>query len=421
MDSSQEREFLTLATALGHDPGLLVGKESGEELCAYIEIPTLDVVRRLLSRATPVQRELRQKTFFHPAITARRRLGQGLHDRGEAVVFANGTIPNEDRYSLSNHLPAHMKTISVVRKTICAGEMWDVSVRGDVWNLDEMEELYLAVNVGTLVLEPGASLVVRGNVFSLLCQEVVAQGDARICIFPTPFSVDYGCGPINGDDGVSGVPGRIGWDGRTVLTTASILGPRLLAKMEPHEMHGQPGEDGQRGNNGVDGRNGGMCKLAELTFRKINGMLSIYARAGDGGDGGRGGDGGSGGRGGIGSDSCKLVRGVFPAGDGGSGGWGGSGGRGGHGGNGGISSNIYVNVPWGDENKIIRIALPSRPGKGGVGGRGGEGGEGGLGGRGPEPRFNGKPGKPGLAGLAGRRGTDGRFRPAPIIFLNERI
>jgi hypothetical protein len=67
-----------------------------------------------------------------------------------------------------------------LRKTIPAGAAWDVSVRGGCWGLDEMEELYVAVNVGSLVLELGASLVVRGNVFSLLCQEVIACGDARI-------------------------------------------------------------------------------------------------------------------------------------------------------------------------------------------------------------------------------------------------
>lgn len=422
MDSSQEREFLTLAVALGHDPGLLVGKENEEEeLCAYVEVPTLEMVRSLLSRATPAQRELRQKTFFHPRIAARRRLGQGLHDRGEAVVFANGTVADEDWHGIGNHLPAHTKTISVVRKTIRTGEMWDVSVRGDVWGLDEMEELYVAVNIGVLVLEPGASLVVRGNVFSLLCQEVVARGDARVCIFPTPFSVDYGHGPMNGADGVCGSAGRSGSDGRAVLTATSILGPRLLVEMEPREMHGRPGQDGQHGTNGADGRNGGMCKIAELTFRKLDGMLSIYAQAGDGGDGGRGGDGGDGGGGGNGSDGCKLIRGVFPAGDGGSGGSGGSGGRGGHGGSGGISSNIYVNVQPGDESKIIRIAMPSKPGKGGAGGRGGAGGAAGLGGQGPESRFDGKPGKPGPSGPDGRGGSDGRSRPAPIIFLNERI
>lgn len=77
------------------------------------------------------------------------------------------------------HLPVHVKAISVVEKTIAAGEVWDVSVRGSVWGLDDMEELYVTVNVCRLIIEPGASLIVRGNVFSLLCQEIMAHENTR--------------------------------------------------------------------------------------------------------------------------------------------------------------------------------------------------------------------------------------------------
>ncbi|HBF35139.1 TPA: hypothetical protein DDW35_11320, partial [Candidatus Sumerlaeota bacterium] len=197
--SFQNSEFYALAQALGHD---LEKLSEGEECCTYIEIPTLEEARDLLSRATPEERVVRQQTFFHPAIAMRHRLGQGLHDRGEAMVFANGTLDPADKHSQSNHLPMHVKAISVAQKTIHSGETWDVSVRGDIWGFDEMEELYAMVNVGTLILENGASIAIQGNVFSLVCQEVIAEENARINILPTPFSVDYGAGPMDGPDGI---------------------------------------------------------------------------------------------------------------------------------------------------------------------------------------------------------------------------
>jgi len=40
------------------------------------------------------------------------------------------------------------------------------------------------------------------------------------------------------------------------------------------------------------GRNGGMAKLAEITIRKVDGHLMVFAQAGAGGDGGNGGQGG---------------------------------------------------------------------------------------------------------------------------------
>src|SRR5205807_7591504 len=136
-----------------------------------ITLPTVLDASRVLSMASAASRLERQKTFFNGPIAARRRLGQGMHDRGEAVTFAAGTIEESDLDGQSRHLPVHVKAISLLQKTIAAGETWDVSVRGEAWGLDDMEELYVTLNVGTLVIEPGGSLVVRGNVFSLLCQE----------------------------------------------------------------------------------------------------------------------------------------------------------------------------------------------------------------------------------------------------------
>ena len=85
-------EFWEVAGLLGHDPERL---RAGEEIRSRLRIPTLPEARGILSRADAAARRLRAQTFFD-AIRSRQRLGQGLHDRGEAVVWAEGTTPDAD-------------------------------------------------------------------------------------------------------------------------------------------------------------------------------------------------------------------------------------------------------------------------------------------------------------------------------------
>lgn len=423
MNTVQYAEFMSRVGLLSHDKLVI---EQGGECCTYLTLPTIREGRRVLSMATQANRQARQKTFFNPPIAARRRLGQGMHDRGEAVSFAAGTIDHADLDGQSRHLPIHVKAVSVLRRTIAAGDVWDVSVRGEAWGLDDMEELYVTVNVGTLVIEPGASLIVRGNVFSLLCQEIIYPGEPpedafQIGILPTPFSVDFGNGPLHGAHGVDGAAGRSGTDGRKLEAERTLLGWRLRDQKDLSVMMGDAGEAGKDGTDGARGRNGGMCKLAELTLRSVSGSITVFAQAGAGGAGGHGGHGGNGGGGGKGGDGYKLWQRIINGGDGGDGGRGGGGAKGGHGGNGGLASNIYVAVPVEDEYKITRIAHSSQGGNPGEGGRGGAGGEGGRGGAGPEAQFDGKPGRSGAQGATGLAGRCGKSRPAPWIFLNDNV
>jgi hypothetical protein len=419
MTPAQAREFKDRLRLLAHDESVI---EQGRECCTYFTLPTVMDARRVLSMATPERRRERQAAFFNPGIAARRRLGQGMHDRGEAVLFADGKIEAADLDGQGRHLPIHVKAISVFEKTIGACEIWDVSVRGEAWGLDDMEELYVTVNVGRLILEPGASLVVRGNVFSLLCQEIIyleqpLEDVHQIRILPTPFSVDFGYGPMHGTHGTDGAAGRDGSAGRQLDAERTLLGFRLRQAEDVSVMNGTAGEPGKDGAAGARGRNGGMCKLAELTLRSITGAISVFAQAGEGGNGGDGGRGGNGGGGGDATNGMKLWNGVIRGGDGGDGARGGDGGNGGHAGNGGLASNIYINVPVEDEDKITRIALSS---KGGAGGAGGCGGAGGLHGHGPTEEFDGKPGKPGETGVSSHSGRCGRSRLAPWIFLNDK-
>ena len=408
---STSDRFDALCRDLGHDPG--AAYSAG--VTSYFTVPDLDGFRRLI-RSTPRARDIRAKTFFNPPVQARRRLGQGLHDRGEAAVFALASLADEDRQALAVHLPLHFKGISIAEKTVPAGAIWDVSVRGDVWGLDDMEELYVVVNVGRLVLEPGAALAVRGNVFVLGCDLIEVReprGPWQIGILPTPHSVDFRDGPMRGADGAHGAPGIDGRSGREIDTEETFLGLTAREEIDPKVLCGGAGAPGSPGACGARGRNGGMCKLAELSFGAVNGAMTVFSQAGCGGDGGRGGDGGNGGRGGHGIAGPKLFAGKLADGPGGGGGGGGNGGHGGRAGGGGIASNIYVSVPDAARGQVTRIARPAEPGIPGAGGRGGAGGHAGQsGGQAPRPAA-GRDGRPGKPGAAGRTGT------APWIFLNE--
>jgi len=383
--------FFAKAALLGHDRTQL---ETGKEICLYDHFDSIEAGRDMLSVASKQQRRKRQLTFFNESIASRQRLGQGKHDRGESVLFADGIFEaRDDLQGLGFHMPGHIKTLSVLHKRIKAGEVWDISVRGNAWGLDDLEELYNVVNVGELIIEPGGRLIVQGNVFALVCQKLIclpfkdpadAKGGAspyQIGILPTPFSVDMKSGDFNGGNGKPGRDGVKGQDGREAQVTSSLLGPRLAQPISVSDMQGVSGTNGADGGPGRDGRNGGMCKIAELTIIELVGELKVFVHAGEGGFGGNGGNGGNGGQGGNGANGQILLDGYLEAGQGGAGGAGGNGGKGGNGGNGGLASNVYISVAPDSEKQVHCLSLPSLGGFGGMGG---------------SPGCDGMPGKPGI-------------------------
>lgn len=413
------KAFYDKAIVLGHDAETLA---RGEEITTYDRFDTMEDCRRLLSVANQEQRIKRQEHFFNPPIAARQRLGQGMHDRGESFVFANGTVLDSDWQGLGNHLPGRIKAISVLKKTLHAGEVWDVSVRGEHWGIDDLEELYVSVNVGELIIEPGASIIIRGNVFSLCCERLICKATApfgtyHIGILPTPFSVDAKEGELDGVPGESGWDGRDGRDGHGVQVSSSLIGYMLVDKTDPEKMNGVDGTDAKDGSNGTDGRNGGMCKIAEITIRDLQGPCTVFSQAGRGGDGGDGGNGGNGGHGGHGTAGHKLIREILPSGNGGNGGNGGNAGKAGNAGNGGVASNIYVSVPVHQEEQVTCVAWPSAGGRAGKAGKPGSAGKGGNGGDGFTKGLHGSDGKDGATARAAKEGRD---RSAPWIFLNEK-
>ena len=415
------KEFYDKAALFGHDRALL---EQGETIERYFTFATLPEGRQLLSAATPEQRKLRQASFFTPPVAARQRLGQGKHDRGEAILFADGAFDDGDEQGVNNHLPARVKAVSIKEKTIPAGTTWDISVRGAEWGIDDLEELYTTINIGRLVLEPGARVTVQGNVCSMLIQELIVQPgqvpaaaqDFHIGILPTPFSVDLKHGPMDGAHGAHGRNGTNGADGAAGQVSSTMLGHVLIQEIDPQKMQGGHGTDGEAGSDGADGRNGGMCKIAEISIRRLEGNLRVFSQAGSGGNGGHGGHGGDGGNGGQGSRGYKLMSGLLAAGNGGHAGHGGNGAKGGHAGHGGLSSNIYIALPPQQVHQVHCLSLPAPGGKAGKAGQAGNAGQPGAGGALPLPAAAGQQGANGIDGKAGK---DGRSRPGAYMFLNE--
>ena len=116
--------FLARARRLGHDPARLLAGAVTETLTP---IPTLEQVRELC-QVSVAERRVRQAVFFHPAIEVGSRLGQGVHDRCEAFVFADGTADEADRARLAMHLPFPARMLSVLYRRVAAGEVWDLTV-----------------------------------------------------------------------------------------------------------------------------------------------------------------------------------------------------------------------------------------------------------------------------------------------------
>ncbi|WP_406292019.1 hypothetical protein [Embleya sp. NBC_00896] len=416
----QWEEFARRAACFDHD---LLALERGEELVTHTAVETVAGLRRL-AMATDEQRRRRGRVFFSPQIEVRRGLGQGVHDRIEAHALADGVIEQHDLEPAAAHFPFPVRALSVRRKHLGPGEIWDLSVRGDHWGLDYRDDVLSVVNVGELRLAPDAVVVVRGNLLILVVQHLVCEPrDARtphLAVLPTPFSVDAGHGPFDGQDGMSGNPGSAGSSGLPVRTSPTLLGPRTVGPVIAGTAGGQPGSDGGRGRDGGCGRTGGATKIAEITIRELDGVFTVLAAGGRGGNGGAGGEGGVGGVGGEGAMGQRTIGGVHPPGQGGNGGNGGDGGRGGRGGHGGIGSNIFISLP---PQAAARVRIRTEPAAGGEGGRGGRGGSGGVGRRAGADGGTGgtaPDGRPGIPGTDGAPGRDGRARPCPPVFVNER-
>ena len=411
----QHREFVQRAALFDHSLSEL---EHGAEIVTFTRMPSIPSVRALVL-ATEPQRRRRQAVFFSPQIELRRTIGQGVHDRLESFAFAAGEMDPEDDERASLHFPFPTRALSVLNKRLADGESWDLSVRGEHWELDDRDDILNVVNIAELRIGREASILVRGNLLILVIQRLICEPrdsatPYHLAILPTPFSVDPRIGPLHGAPGADGRAGSDGGDGVPAETRPTWLGPQLVAPARAGLGDGRAGGDGAGGEPGRRGRTGGATRIAEITIRELHGSLSLLAAGGAGGDGGRGGDGGPGGSSGRGAPGIRAFGSEVAGGIGGNGGRGGDGGDGGRGGNGGISSNIFVAVPHGLEHRVQVLAQPAR------GGTGGAGGVGGAGGTGESEGTAGRAGETGVPGACGRPAKSGRARPAPPVYVNER-
>src|ERR1017187_2219293 len=202
------RGFLARARQLGHDTGRLL---AGEPVSSRVRLPGIDDIRRLCL-VGPAERLARQAGFFHPAMAARSRLGQGVHDRCEAYAFADGHVDDADRARLAIHLPFPARFVSILSRRVAAGEVWDLTVAPAELGVDERDDVLNVVNLGELLIEPGGRVIVQGNLLIFGCQHLRHQapaGDAgyQLGVLPTPYPVDRRSGPRNGRAGPPGAAG----------------------------------------------------------------------------------------------------------------------------------------------------------------------------------------------------------------------
>ena len=142
-----------------------------------------------LSAATAEQRRRRQAVFFGPSIAIRRAIGQGVHDRTEAAVFADSRIDPADEARAMMHFPFPTRIMSVRHRDVGPGECWDLSVRDEHWGIDYRDDILNVVNIGSLRLAPGAIVAVRGNLLILIVQRIICDGEgapAQLAILSVP-------------------------------------------------------------------------------------------------------------------------------------------------------------------------------------------------------------------------------------------
>ena len=118
----EQNACLDIAKSFGQDVDKVM---QGEVVVTYHRIGQMQEARVLLCHAGDEEREKRGKTFFD-GIAYRRQLSQGLHDRGEAFVFANAPelMEEGDEEPRKNHLPIHLQVVSALEKM----ELYQLSV-----------------------------------------------------------------------------------------------------------------------------------------------------------------------------------------------------------------------------------------------------------------------------------------------------
>ncbi len=266
---------------------------SGQMTVTYQKIASLEELAQMFSRADDDIRALREQSFETRRFKARSRIGQGVHDRAEKIIFSHGaSLSESDRNGLKRHQPHCVKVVSARQLTLEAGECWDFTAYPTDFGLERYDDLLCSVHIGKLILEEGASICIRGNLFSFYIDKVIKKGHGTagdIVILPTAYSYMTGfCGSFAGSDGENGSRGANGHDAQTPAAENCLLGRLHFG----HERGVKNGEDGEAGGDGTDGSNGfcgGAVKNGEIFINSIelSGGVPLYIIA-QGGNGGAG-------------------------------------------------------------------------------------------------------------------------------------
>ena len=225
---------------------------------------TPEELREKVSMATDAMRKVRARTFFDN-IRVRSRMGQGIHDRLEAYIFADGTFTEYDMEGMNRHVPIPIMLSCAHSITIKAGKCMDLTADAVDWDRGKGDDLFSILNVETLVLEAGAKVRVWGNLFVMLCQHLVNHGGS-IEILPTDFSYEKSyAGKMDGQDGKNGSMGC-----NAEVTPILNMQSTILGDFYNGDTRGIiNGADGNNGEDGMDGKRGfcgGALKIAEINL-----------------------------------------------------------------------------------------------------------------------------------------------------------
>jgi hypothetical protein len=395
--------FYDVARKLGHhEAELRAGREVGE----IQFVKSLEELKRKFRDGSSVdERKKRLKDLRNHESSEFTKTAKGVLAvtvRTLAYVFADFELGEDDKEQLAPLFPMAVRAISVKNKTLRPGEVWDLGTSTSPQN----------INVGTLTMESGSSIVIRNTPLELTIQNLVLNSGNTPG--PNYHLAILGAPGRNGETGRPGDPGQTGITGRDgVCEGTKDGGP------------GGDGMDGMDGMTGARGTNGLPALTATITIEdQIQGnKFVVLTRSGDGGNGGRGGSGGRGGDGGRGGGADKCGCNCGTPGNGGNGGDGGKGANGGNGGDGTKGMHIYLKVPEGQKGRVTAIQEDSRPGNGGLAGGGGSAGDGGRDGGSwshgdcRDGGSRGQRGKSGISGVDGPASTT--VGTAGTIYINE--
>tara|TARA_B110000483_G_C18182166_1_gene537483 strand:+ start:746 stop:1936 length:1191 start_codon:yes stop_codon:yes gene_type:complete len=282
----------------------------------YTDIPTVEHMRHLMGPKSNAVRKDRSSVFFRSRqMQARNKLHLGIHDRAEEFSFADGQVRESDLLNIRKHFPLPLKVFRYETMRLSSTEILDLTSSHKQWPaLHYRSELYVYFHVNKLIIEPGAQLVIHGNLLVFCCDEIIIDRKPSPNLFPgRPFDCQLSIlgtkhfsvsrtKPRPAIDGLDGTNGANGITWHKATETPSLFGPPPTKTTSDADLtctqneQATCGQDGGDGKDGTAGASGGMTMLADIRIGKLTNFLPnsfrIFTQAGTGNNGGNGGNGG---------------------------------------------------------------------------------------------------------------------------------